>query len=396
MAQADLQKVDSRNKLKPRREPYWHRLEAGKYLGFRKMATGTQGSWVLRLRDDGTGKQTYHALGEFDHLPPSERFDAARKAAHEWLGRLAKGASTDAATVQAACEGYVKHITNTKGKTAAADMAARFKRHVYGDPVASIVLDKLTREHVRGWRTRLEKKPTGTRAKTVEARKVLPRPRAASSINRDMAAVRAALNHALAEGMTTTDFAWAVPLRPNKNADGKRTLYLDIVQRRRFVENADPDIANFLRGLALLPLRPGALAALTVGHFDKKLKVLTIGKDKAGHDRRIALPASTAEFLATMAGKRPAADPLLARGNGGAWDKDAWKHPIKAAAEKAGLPSETTAYTLRHSTITDLVSGGLDLLTVAQLSGTSVAMIESHYGHLLRQHATDALAGLAL
>ncbi|MGH8225935.1 MAG: hypothetical protein ACRER1_07275 [Gammaproteobacteria bacterium] len=56
----------------------------------------------------------------------------------------------------------------------------------------------------------------------------------------------------------------------------------------------------------------------------------------------------------------------------------------------------TIAYTLRHSTITDLVTGGLDLMTVAQVSGTSAAMIEKHYAHLQREHAAKALSGLAL
>ena len=74
--------------------------------------------------------------------------------------------------------------------------------------------------------------------------------------------------------------------------------------------------------------------------------------------------------------------------------KDAWKKPIKAAA--AVLPNTVTAYTLRHSVITDLVTNGLDLLTVAQLSGTSVTMIEKHYGHHRADHAAKALAGLAL
>jgi len=67
-----------------------------------------------------------------------------------------------------------------------------------------------------------------------------------------------------------------------------------------------------------------------------------------------------------------------------------------AAAKRAGLPDTVTAYAMRHSAITDLVTGGLDLLTVAQLSGTSVAMIERHYGHLRADHAAAALATLAL
>ena len=84
------------------------------------------------------------------------------------------------------------------------------------------------------------------------------------------------------------------------------------------------------------------------------------------------------------------------RADGSAWNRDSWKGPIKDAVHAARLPPATTAYTLRHSTITDLVTSGLDLLTVAKVSGTSVAMIEKHYGHLQKKRAADALAGLAL
>jgi len=46
--------------------------------------------------------------------------------------------------------------------------------------------------------------------------------------------------------------------------------------------------------------------------------------------------------------------------------------------------------------ITDLVVRGLDLLTVAQISSTSVAMIEKHYGSLRQTIAVTAFAKLAL
>ena len=62
----------------------------------------------------------------------------------------------------------------------------------------------------------------------------------------------------------------------------------------------------------------------------------------------------------------------------------------------AGLPADAVAYSLRHSTITDLVVSGLDMATVAALAGTSVPMIAKHYAHLQNDRAADALAGLAL
>jgi site-specific recombinase XerD len=66
------------------------------------------------------------------------------------------------------------------------------------------------------------------------------------------------------------------------------------------------------------------------------------------------------------------------------------------AADAAKLPTDATMYVLRHSTITDLVHGGLDLLTVAQIAGTSARMVEAHYGHLRSEVAATALERLAL
>jgi integrase len=93
--------------------------------------------------------------------------------------------------------------------------------------------------------------------------------------------------------------------------------------------------------------------------------------------------------------KLPAA-PMFARSGGREWNKDAWKHPVKDAVRAAKLPSGASAYTLRHSVITDLIRSGLPALTVAQLSGTSVAMVERHYGHLVRSDAEEALASLTI
>ena len=62
----------------------------------------------------------------------------------------------------------------------------------------------------------------------------------------------------------------------------------------------------------------------------------------------------------------------------------------------AKLPDAVCAYTLRQSAITDLVVSGLDLFHAAQLAGTSIAMIEKHYGHLRRQQVQEGLQVLAL
>jgi integrase len=384
--------VERRSKLKPRPAPYWYKLGNGRQLGYRKMTAVSEGTWLFQSYDEETKKQTRLTLGGFSDLPPNKRFDAALAAARERFAHVDAGGDNRQMTVREACEEYVKHLLGDRPKTSA-DTAARYQRWVYGDKLAKVALSKLTERQVKEWRTALSKAQV-----VINPHAEAPdtRARAPASINRDMTALRAALNHARRLRAVTSDMAWRYALEPIKNADGRRETYLERGQRLALIGQAPEDLAAFIRGLSMLPVRPGALACLTVANFDKRHGVLLVGRDKAGRDRKIKLPQKTAEFFAEQCrGKTPAA-PLFARADGKPWDKDAWKKPLKAAATAAGLDAAVTAYTLRHSVITDLVTGGLDLLTVAQLSGTSVLMIEKHYGHHRAEHAAVALAGLVL
>lgn len=385
MTNKSIGTVAARDRLKTRRDPYWSMLQRGGYVGFRKM-TATTGTWLARWRDNESGRQHYKPLGEFDNLAPSERFTAAKREAESWLAHVGKGGTVESFTVADACRRYVNKTATAGAQARADDLRARFERYLFRDGLARVKLDKLAKHHLDDWRDRLAQRPaSGTGERRTDA-----------TINRDMTALRAALNAALADGLIASDLPWRQSLKAARRTGSRRTLYLDREQRRALIEAAPPDLAGLLRGLSLLPLRPGTLAALTVAHFDRRAGTLTIGKDKGGHERRLLLPATTAAFLAEQCrGKLPAAS-IFTRADGSAWNKDAWKWPIKDAAAAAGLPPVTVAYTLRHSTITDLVSDGLDLLTVAQLSGTSVAMIEQHYGHLRGERAAAALAKLAL
>lgn len=382
-------KIDTkakRDRLEPRREPYWAKIQAGAYLGYRRADDG--GTWIARFRTED-GKQRYSAL-ELPPNTPQTVYDLANAEARKWFAHVSKGGAVEGSTVKTACEQYVDQLKRTKGEKPSADVKARFKRWVYSDDRFSrLELLKLQKSHLLDWRRKL----TDTEVVSPGGKK---RARSASALNRDMTALRAALNYAMERDHITTDHAWKSALKPIKDADGRRELYLDRTQRRKLIKAAPADVAAYLTGLSLLPLRPGALAALVVGNFDKRLRTLTIGKDKNGSDRRIALPDATADFLVEQSRKKLPAAPLLARADGSFWNKDSWKQPVKDAAAAAKLSPAVTAYTLRHSVITDLIHGGLDSLTVAQLSGTSIAMIERHYGHLTNEHARKALAMLKL
>ncbi len=383
----DLSKVGERERLKARREPHWQRLRAGCFLGFRPSKRGGKGTWIARAYDEDSGKYRVKSLGDFGTLMGNDMFAAAKKEAEKLAELVEAGEQVRSKieTVSDACEEYAKTRP---------EAAHRFRRYVYADPVAKVKLDKLRRRHVKDWRERLEAQPAlVSRSKAGEP---VHRQRAASTVNRDMAVLRAALSKVLSPGAPNSEAAWQEALKSVPNANGRRTLYLDRSQRRKLLEKTNAESAPFVRALCLLPLRPGALAGLTAGDFDKRTAELTIGKDKTGKPRRIQLPTEAAKLLAAQAANKLPGAPLFMRSNGKAWDKDSWKLPIAAAAAAAGLQSDATAYTLRHSTITDLVSAGLPLLTIAQISGTSAEMIERHYGYLASGAAVKALGTLAL
>ena len=385
----DLSKIGEREGLRSRKgdEPHWQRLRFGCFLGYRPSKRGGKGAWFARAYDPDTGKYSRKPLGDYGSLAGHEVFTQAKRDAENWADAVESGGLQlrKIETVSDACRAYVE------GKPGAEGI---LKRTVYDDPIATLKLGKLRRHHLRSWRKRLEETPALiTRNKGGEKR---TKERSKATVNRDMVPLRAALGQFLTPGPPNTDAAWQEALKPYKGADKRRDLYLDREERKRLLDAIDPEAEPFVRALCLLPLRPGALSKLCAKDFDKRTRTITIGKDKHGLPRQIAVPQSVSDFLAKQAKDKLPAAPLFARKDGQAWNKDAWKYPIKSAVMAAKLPSGVAAYTLRHIVITDLVRGGLPVLTVAQLSGTSVAMIERHYGHLVRDDAEQALAQLVI
>lgn len=392
----DLSRVNARDDLKclAKGEPHWQRIKPGCFVGFAPSAKEGEGTWHARAYDPDTRRYQRKSFGAFPQLAGNAKFAAAKKEAERFADLVETGGLGEAKieTVADACREYAK--SKNKHGVVRLEAGHRFRRHIYDDPIAKVKLDKLRRRHVKEWRERLVAQPAlVSRRKKGEP---VHRTRAASTVNRDMAVFRAALAKVLSPGAPNSEAAWQEALKATPNANGRRTLYLDRSQRRKLLEMMDAEAEPFFRALCLLPLRPGALAALTAGDFDKRTAELTIGKDKTGKPRRIQLPADAAKLLTAQAVNKLPGAPLFMRANGKAWDKNYWKLPITAAVANAGLPIGTTAYTLRHSTITDLVNTGKPLLTIAQISGTSVAMIERHYGHLTGDAAIEALGELAL
>ena len=167
--------------------------------------------------------------------------------------------------------------------------------------------------------------------RTKDAEKKLVKERSKSTVNRDMVPLRAALGMVLKPGAPNTDAAWQEALRPFKGADKRRELYLDRDERKKLIDATGDESKPFVKAMCLLPLRPGAMAGLKVRDFDRRTRSLTVGKDKNGKPRQLTMPQMIADFFeAQVKDKLPAAS-IFARAGGEAWNKDAWKYPIKDA-----------------------------------------------------------------
>jgi integrase len=88
--------------------------------------------------------------------------------------------------------------------------------------------------------------------------------------------------------------------------------------------------------------------------------------------------------------------PLVARDDGAPWRRWDWDELVRAAARAAKLPPGVVLYTLRHSWITEALRSGMSTLDVARLTGTSLQMIQDHYGHLVADSARERLAAVMM
>lgn len=293
-------------------------------------------------------------------------------------------------TVSDACRDYVTALEKDGRKTASDDAKRRFERYLYGDKLGKIRLKDLHQDHIEAWRDRVEKGDLPP-LPVKRGRPPVAKPLARSSINRIRTTLVAALNHAVARRKVSPDlaFEWNA-VKPLKDAGQRRGMYLEREQRRALLAAAEGPVRDLIECVALTGCRPGDPSLCLRSDYDgRTASVRFRSKD---HDRKIPLsPAATALFDRLAKGKLPKAH-LFTRDGKKVWTPTDWSELVRDAAARAGLPAGVTLYTLRHCWITDAIVGGMDLLTVAKLAGTSLAMIEKHYGHLVQGAARDKLA----
>ena len=368
-----------RDRLAKRSEPYWHKLILGGFLGYRVGAKG--GTWIARHRNE-EGKQNYNSLTLPPHLPQNE-FDVAAGEANKWFDGINKGSRAKPGTLQEATDNYVEYLRHDKGERAAKDAQGRIKLHILPKLGAEKLLDKLKPQQIRKWHQSFL--VTGSDEEVRKSR---------ATANRNLTSLKAMLNLANRDGLVTSNKAWT-NVKKFSDTHFARQDYLNATQVKALLDVCDGQFKTLVTAAVLTGARYGELCKLKVKDFDMRNGLLHIPKAKT-KERDFPLATKAKAFFTEHAkGKLPEAF-ILTKNGIDPWSYSDQSKLMLEAADKADLPRSIVFYTLRHSFIAVLIDKDMSVFNIAKITGTSIEMIEKHYGKLFKDRVIEVLEKASL
>lgn len=323
-----------RDALPARSQPYWHTLSPGHAIGVRKYQLGFV--WCAK-------NGSVHTFKDSELLD----YDDALKLVVDYWAEAEK--PKPAITVQEVITAYVADLRVRNGISAEVSTRKRLEKHC-ASLMSTPVVD-LTKDQLRTWLNALPGQP--------------------STVNRVRAMLIAALN------LTDCDPAAWRKLKALPTGDTAKKLLLTSAEIARLLDVTTGAFHNLLKAASLTGARLGELKSLTVADLDSGMLTL---RGKTG-TRTIPLRSDALEFftsLFTAVNKLNA--PLLPANDGRAWKPGNHSAFMAKAVRAANIDSQATFYSIRHYWISSCIRDGLPILAVSQYAGTSVAMVEKHYG----------------
>lgn len=355
-----LDSITKRRKLKPRSYPYWERISKGRFIGLYR----TEDSGVWRARMGKAGKYVFESLGgELD----SEYADML-KVAQKWF-KGAQAVEKVHYTVSDAVEDYIEKLKVENSEDSAYRIKQTLEKHLTPN-LGKVELAKLTTPQLKRFRDGMVKKSDD--AETVRKSK--------DSTNRRMSYTKAVFNLAFRDGMVESDAAWRrVP--QFKGVTGTRKLFLTDKQVKKLLEKTKGSFHKIIRAAILTGARYGELAAARVHDLD--LKNGSIHLDGKTGPRDCYLSDEALKYFKKMAKNKLPKAFLLVKDDGSLWGRAHQTRPWKAARKAAKLPHDAVFYSLRHYHISKALLSGVQVQVIAENCGTSIRMIEKHYGKFM-------------
>lgn len=368
-------KLDSerkRLKLKPQTWPHWVTVKRGKSLGFYKNQEGN--SWRARMRNED-GKYIFKALGDENDLT----YDQALDLANEWFD-TAFTQKNSRYTVKNAVDDYIQELENMGKLRSASDTHGRLYKHLI-PTLGKKELASITSTQLTTFRNAMVKKSDDPEA----VRK------SRDTANRIMNMVKAAFNLAYRNEHITSDGAWK-KVKSFAGVGRARILFLTDKEVSTLLEHTSEQFKNLVKAAILTGARYGELADAKVRDYSEHDRTVHL-TGKTG-SRTTFLSVSGAELFTAQVNDKKPNDLIFTKDDGAHWGKNHHSRLLKSAVENSGLPEETLFYSFRHYHISKALLAGIPMQVIAENTGTSIRMIEKHYGKFInsdRQKMFDSV-----
>lgn len=387
---AKLDTRSARSKLGISKTPHWVAIDRGRAIGYRKGAKG--GVWLAKcVRPDFRKEVT---LGSADDVLDADgntilSYSQAQEKARVWfqqMDAIANGhvsATSSTITVAEACRRYVLYL-KAEARTAS-DAEQRLNKHVI-PTLGNRSVTELTLTELEAWRNSLVRRD--------DDEPDLER-RSKDTANRLLSYLKAALNRLMLDPKNgiIDDRAWRF-LRPFEAVGQAREVHLDQEQMTRIINVTNGGFRSLVVGALLTGCRAGELKVMRVSDFHPGTGTLHVPGGKTGKRDVVLTEEGVAFFRELTAGRHPD-ERLFVRDDGSTWNKDDHHRPMDAAIKAAKLPEDTVFYSLRHTYASQSLMAGMNVQLLAENMGTSIVMIEKHYGKftkLTRRQQIEAAA----
>lgn len=399
----------ARSRLAPRADPYWRRISRTCHLGYRRNRSGA-GTWVGRFYDGA--RYIKRGLGSADDLLPANgasilSFDQVQAAAREWFTMQARRAAGEVTavvgpyTVAQAVEDYLAaYGANGKALT---ETRAAVEAHLL-PALGHRLVSSLTAAELRFWLRGLVKRGPRVRSRrgetprfreldataTEEERAEWERRRKATA-NRIWTYLRAALNHAFAEGRVESDAEWR-RVKPFRGVEKPRVRFLSLAEADRLLESClDPDFRELAHGALVTGCRYGELTRMLCVDFKPEVRKVHVCRTKGGKPRFVALTEEGVELFTHLTAGKPAAALIFTKG-GRSWGKSEQQRPLAQACREAALSPPISFHGLRHTYGAQLAMQGVSLQVIAAAYGhADTRLTERWYAHLLPSYVDDTV-----
>lgn len=359
-------KIDTPTKRKKLATPSrtWEKTTKGKYLGY--MKGKKQDSWLARMIVDGQHSyKTFKDSADWD-------YEAAQKAAGNWFKSTSNiDHQARNMTLVDAVDHYKETMSVEKTPRFAKENAGRLKKHL-SESFKKTLLSEITTSQIKKFRNNMV--PVSDDLEKVRKAKV--------TANRTLNILKAALNLAYRDNLIDSKRAWDTVM-PFGNVSEARKLFLTKKQVDTYLKHTTGAFHNLCKALALTGNRVGSLTGALVRDLNPTEGYIRLESRKgsgAVKTWNCYLSDAALNFFKEMSQSKLPNAHLFPDDSGQHWNKNGYRRIMLDAKVAAKMPADFDLYAFRHYFISQSLAAGIQPQVIAENVGTSVRMIELHYG----------------